>query len=318
MKATNQIKLGIFVLSGITFLILGLYYIGSKRNIFRTTINVSAIFNNVDGLLPGNNVRFNGINVGTVSNVTAVADTSIKVDFTIEKDLTKYISKKAIVSIGTDGLLGNKLVNITCKEYGISVEEGDILYSINSVPMEIAVRTLTVTNENLKVISENLKNVTEKLNNSHSLWNLLADSLIAENVKSSIVNLKIVSNQSALITGNLKRITDGIKNGEGSLGALITDTSFSHKLNQTIVSIKIVSDSVALISGDLKSVSEKIKNGEGLFGTILNDTMFVHDLNKSIENIKTGSKNFNENMEALKYSWPFKKYFKRQEKNKKK
>src|ERR1700751_4623915 len=108
MKTSNKIKLGIFVLSGITFLILGLYYIGSNRNIFHRTINVSAVFNNVNGLLPGNNVRFNGINVGTVSTIKAAGDTSVNVGFTIEKDLTEYISENATAAIGTDGLLGNK------------------------------------------------------------------------------------------------------------------------------------------------------------------------------------------------------------------
>ncbi|MGZ6523194.1 MAG: MlaD family protein, partial [Bacteroidia bacterium] len=80
----NKAKLGAFVLIATTFLILGLYYIGSKKNIFHSTIKVSSDFNNVGGLMPGNNVRFNGINVGTVTKVYAVADTSIKVEYTID------------------------------------------------------------------------------------------------------------------------------------------------------------------------------------------------------------------------------------------
>ena len=89
-QTRNKVKLGAFVLMGTLFLILGLYFIGSKKNIFRSTISISASFNNVGGLMPGNNVRFNGINVGTVSKVYAISDTAIKVEFTIEESYEIY------------------------------------------------------------------------------------------------------------------------------------------------------------------------------------------------------------------------------------
>ena len=318
MKTVNKIKLGIFVLSGITFLILGLYYIGSKRNIFHSTINVRATFNNVDGLLPGNNVRFNGINIGTVSEVTAIADTSIKVDFTIDKDVTKYISVYAIASIGTDGLLGNKLVNIICEKNGQSVKEGDELLSQNSIRMENTLRTLTITNDNLKVISENLKSVSDKLNNSHSLWGLLADTIVSENVKSAVVNIKVASNSTALLTGNLKNISEDIKNGKGSLGALIPDTTLSGKINQVIVKLGKVSDTVAYITGDFSKISKRLEQGQGSVGVLLRDTSFVHNLNTSVNNINKGTILLNEDLEALRHSWPFRKYFRKKEKEKRK
>ena len=316
MKTENKIKLGIFVLSGITFLILGLYYIGSKRNIFHLTINVSTVFNNVNGLLPGNNVRFNGINVGTVSAVNAVSDTSIKVDFTVEEDLTKFISKNAITSIGTDGVLGNKLVNITCKEKGKAIQEGDMLRSLNSVQMENAMRTLTITNTNLKDISENLKNVTDKLNNSHSLWNLLSDTTVAENVKSSIINIKIVSNQSAIATGNLKDITEEIKKGKGSLGALLTDTLLFSRVKQTVVKLEKISDTASVVTEDISSMMRNIKQGKGSIGVLLKDTTLVHNLNQSIVNINKTSITANQDLEGLKHSFLLRKYFRKQKKEK--
>ena len=140
-QAKNKIKLGFFVLSAILLFILAMYYIGSQKNIFHSTINVSANFNNVNGLLSGNNVRFNGINIGTVSKVEAVSDTVIKVDFTIDKDVSKFITMKSIVSIGTDGLLGNKVVNIAPgTEKGEAVQEGNVFNALHSLQMEDALR----------------------------------------------------------------------------------------------------------------------------------------------------------------------------------
>ena len=280
---------------------------------------MSANFNNVNGLVSGNNVRFNGINVGTVSKVSSSSDTTIKVDFTIDKESTKFIMKNAIASIGTDGLLGNKLINISPgKEGSKSVEEGSVLITLNPLQMDNALRTLTMTNDNLKVITDNLKGVSEKFNNNNSLWHLLTDSTLAENVRNAVIRFKVTGDNTAVITGDLSKIVKDIKSGKGSVGALLTDTTFSHTLNQTIVNIHSISDSVAIISGNFKTISNNLKNGKGSIGTLLTDTMFVHNLNKSMLNVKEGAGNFNENMIALRHTWPFKKYFKKQDKEKEK
>ena len=315
-QKVNRVKLGAFVLVATTSLILGLYYIGSKKNIFHSTINVSADFNNVGGILPGNNVRFNGINVGTVFKVYAISDTAIKVEFTVDKDLTKFISRNAIASIGTDGLLGNKLIDISPGEGGVQpLQEGDVLKPMNPIEMDNELRTLTTTNDNLKMITENLKGVSEKFNNSNSLWHLLTDTAVAENVRTAVVHFKLTGLNTAVLTGNLSKIVQDIKAGKGTVGALLTDTLFSKRLNQTIVNIQAISDTMVLISGDFKNVSGKLRNGEGSVGTLLTDTTFVHDLNLSMKDIKAGAAGFNENMEALKHSWPFKKYFRKQKKS---
>ena len=314
-QTSKRARLGAFVLIATTCLILGLYYIGSKKNIFNSTILVSTSFNNVGGLMPGNNIRFNGINVGTVSKVYAISDTAIKVEFTIEENETKFISKNAIASIGTDGLLGNKLIEISPSGGVLEpVEEGSFLRSINPVQMDMAIRTLLKTNDNIKVITDNLKEVSQKFNSNNTLWRLLTDTSIAENVKNAIVNFKVTGENTAILTGDLRTIVQHIQSGKGTIGALLTDTALTKNLRQTVVNIKSITDSVAIISGNFKSISSNIVNGKGAVGTLVTDTTFVHNLNESMKNIKDGSAGFNDNMEALKHTWPFKKYFKKKTK----
>ncbi len=308
--AKNNLKLGVFVLVATSCLVLGLYFIGSKRNIFHSKIQVSAVFNNINGLIPGNNVQFNGINVGTVSKVYAIADTAIKVEFTIDENVKQFITLNAIASIGTDGLLGNKLVTIApYKKGGVPIQEGSIMNTRNPVQIDKAINKLLVTNDNLNVISENLKNLSNNFSSTNSLWHLLSDSIVAENVRNAVVHITVTSENTANITGNLSSIVKGIKSGKGTMGALLTDTLISNKLKQTIVHIETVTDSFAVITGNFKNISEKIKDGKGAIGTLISDTTFVHELNASMKNIKNGSESFNQNMEALKHTWPFKKYF---------
>lgn len=316
-QSINKIKLGLFVLTAILFLILGLYYIGSKKNFFSSTINVSAKFNDIGGLMPGNNVRFNGINVGIVSKVYTISDSVIKVEFTIDESEIKFITKNSIASIGTDGLLGNKLINISPgKAGGKPIKEGDELATLKPLQMTNALRTLMVSNDNVNSITENLKNITEKIDGESSLWKLLMDSTVSENVRNAIVHFKLTGKNSAVITGDLSEIVKDLRSGKGSVGALLTDTTFSHKLNQTVVKIETISDSVAVVVGDFSNITKKMRDENGTITRLLTDTTFVHNLNISMENIKNGSQSFNDNMEALKHNVLLKKYYKKQEKSK--
>jgi phospholipid/cholesterol/gamma-HCH transport system substrate-binding protein len=233
----------------------------------------------------------------------------------LEKRIQQYIKKNSLAGVGTDGLMGNKLVNInSVKEPGEPVAEGDVIQTISPIEMDAMVRTLNSTNDNINIISANLRNITDKINSKNSLWNLLLDTVVAENAKSAVVNLKLMSNQGVMVTGDLSQITQGIRDGKGSIGALITDTVLSYQVKQTVVNLNKISDTVAIMSGNLSVIVNNLKSGKGSMGILLNDTTLVYDLNKSIKSIDKGATSFDENMEALHYSWPFKKYFKKKQK----
>ena len=321
---SNKIKLGAFVLAGVTALLLGLFFIGSQKNIFSSTISVSADFNNVGGLMPGNNVRFNGINVGTVSKVFPISDSLVKVNFTIDEKLKQYITQNDVASIGTDGMLGNKLVNIEpSKQNAPGVQNGHVLKSLDPIQMDNIMRSFTSSGDNFKAITENLKDVSVKINGDNVLWQLLNDTALVNNLKSTAGNFKLMSNQGLAITGDLKNvsndfkdITEGVKRGKGTLGALISDTTFAGRINGAVAKFERIGDTAHVITTDMSLIIKNIKRGQGSVGVLLSDTMMAYNLNHSIIKIDSSAAKFSENMEALRYSWPFKKYFK--DKNKKK
>src|SRR6478752_6018204 len=112
-QSISNVKLGIFVLSGLFILVFTLYMIGKNQNLFGNTFQLKARFDNVYGLMSGNNVRFSGIQIGTVRNVNIVNDTLIEVEMDVDEEVKKFIHKNAIASIGTEGIMGNKVVNIS-------------------------------------------------------------------------------------------------------------------------------------------------------------------------------------------------------------
>lgn len=310
-ETTRNVRLGLLVICGTLLLIGAFYFIGSRQNLFGSTFTLNARFYNVNGLMEGNNVRFAGIDVGTVESLEIENDSSVRVTMVLEKGIQKFINKNALASIGTDGLMGNKLVNINSGGPSQSVADGDVLQTQRPLEMDEMVRTLNTTNENIKVISGNLRSITDRISSKNSLWNLLMDTVVAENVKSSVVNLKFMSNNAMLVTGNLKVISDEMKDGKGTIGALVSDTALSFNLRQTIVKFEKLSDTIGIITGNLSHLTQKLKRGEGSAGILLNDTTLIHELNSSIRAINKGAGSFDENMEALQHTWPLKRYFKK-------
>lgn len=316
-EMARNLKLGIFVLAGTVFLVAALYMIGSKRNMFGSTFTITANFHNVNGLMPGHNVRFSGIDVGTVKSIEIISDSSVKVSMIIEEKFRDHIRKNAVAAIGTDGLMGNKIVNISSGEgQAAAVEDGDRLATLQPIETDEMIRTLSLTNNNIKTITDDLKKITARLNSSNTLWNLLSDTIAAENLRQAIVSIRLTSERSAIVVGDLHLITQDIRDGKGPVGALITDTALTGQIRQSVVNIQMVSDKMAVITGDLSLLTAQVKSGEGTVGTLLMDTTFVGNLNQSVISLKSGTAAFNDDMQALKQSWLLRGYFRKQEKAK--
>src|ERR1700744_2268139 len=140
MKTTSsqKIKIGLFALVGLAVLIAAIYLIGQKKNLFSSTFKVYGKFKNVNGLVIGNNVRFAGINVGVVDDIAIVNDSTVKVSLTLNNTVRKFIKRDSKMSIGSDGLMGDKLViiapgGLTSTE---EIKDGGQLATVNPLDVD--------------------------------------------------------------------------------------------------------------------------------------------------------------------------------------
>lgn len=320
-QTTNNTKLGLFVLAGLVFLVFSLYMIGRNRNLFGSTFTVHARFYNVDGLTPGNNVRFSGIDVGTVTKVAIESDSTIQVTMILSKEVKKHLRQNAVASIGTDGLMGNKLININARTGDAPLlESGSTIESLRPIETDAMLRTLNTTNDNIEIITQNLKSITQKLNNNNSVWTLLADTVIARDLTKAIADIRRAGENTVIITQQASELVEGVKQGEGLAGAVLNDTLVFHQLKHTVQGLQETSTQARELAVDLEGVMKKIKKGEGAAGNLVYDTALSGKLQRSMFQIEQGTTRFNENMEALKHSFLLRGYFKRQAKssNKKK
>ncbi|MDH4090851.1 MAG: MlaD family protein [Cyclobacteriaceae bacterium] len=318
-KTIDNTKLGLFVLAGVLFLIVTLYMIGKNRNLFGSTFTMKAVLSNVNGLVAGNNVRFKGIDVGTVKSITLLNDSSIYVTLTIDNAMKPYIKQNAMASVGTDGLMGNKLVNInSVPGKSPTVEEGSVIQSLKPIETDEMLRTLSTTNENLERISHNLREVTVKLNTSSSLWNLLSDTVITYDLRNGVKDFRRAGSNLADLTYTTNLMINRFNSGSGLAGTIFTDTTLSEKLSYSLNRIQEASDRTSLMMENLESVIAKLKEGEGTAGLLLSDTTLRNTLLRSGQNVEEGTGRFNENMEAMRSNFLFRGYFKKLEKEEKK
>jgi phospholipid/cholesterol/gamma-HCH transport system substrate-binding protein len=255
----KHIKTGVFVIVTLLLFIIGLYNIGGKRRVFESTVKLSAIFRNVNGLLPGNNVRFGGIDIGTVSRIDIISDTVIKAEFSIEPKSSAFITSTSIASIGTDGLMGNKIVNIgPGSTKGISLKEGEVIKTLPLVELDNAMRTLNKTNDNLEIITDDAKIVMNRFSSKNTFWSLLMDTAVADNVKQVIVSFKISSRNAEQFTNSLNEIAGRINEGKGGLGELIRDTSLAGNLHQAAADIRATGKNAVNITNDLNEITRQV------------------------------------------------------------
>lgn len=98
--------------------------------------------------MAGNNARFAGIDVGTVHRVDIQNDSSILITMIIDRRVQKHLRQNAVATISTDGLMGNKLININPQPGPAPpLEERTVLRSRTPVETDEMIRTLNTTND---------------------------------------------------------------------------------------------------------------------------------------------------------------------------
>ena len=315
----KNILLGFFVLIGMILFIAGIFLVGSKNEMFDKTFPITAKFTNATGLKAGSNVRYNGVKVGIVKSVLLINDTLVQVDMLIEQNKRAFILTNAIAAIASDGLMGDKIVNISAGKNGSQqVHDHALIQSNNPLITDQVFATLNQSNENIKVITENLKKLTSDITSNNGPVQLLyKDSSMAKELKQSFSNLDAITAKVLGVSSSLQNITSQIQNGNGALGEIISDTSLAKNLSYTLIKLKQTSDELNIASGKLSETIQHANSGKGTLNMLLTDTAFSANVQQSMLNIKSASKGLNENMEALKHNFLTRGYFRKEAKKNK-
>jgi phospholipid/cholesterol/gamma-HCH transport system substrate-binding protein len=187
-----KVYLGLFIAGGIVLFVMAIFLIGRQKNLFDPVYKLTTTFFNVSGLQVGSNIRFSGINVGTVDNITIINDSTVRVDMLIKKTIQKFIRSDCEAYIGSAGIIGDRVLIITQGSNNVPLaKNGQHIASKEPVEVDAIMASLKVTADNAAIISNQLAEVMVKINSGNgTLGRLIQDSTIAENINQTIVNLK--------------------------------------------------------------------------------------------------------------------------------
>lgn len=315
--SSQKIQLGIFVIIGTLVFLAAIYFIGNKQNMFGNTSHLKAVFANVNGLQPGNNVRYAGIDIGTVTEIEMINDSTININMLIDNKIMYHIQKNAIATISSDGLVGNMIINIIPgKGEAPKVISGDTIESYSRIGTDAMLETLNVTNENAAMLTADLLTITQEITQGKGTIGLLIrDTVMAQDLKTTMRYLKQTSKGTAESVTNLNNLITELNRKDNVIGTL-KDTIVANRMKKIIINLEKSSVEINKVVTNLNATVVNVKEGKGALNYLSNDPKLVKQIDSTMTNLNKASIKLNEDLEALKHNFLFRGYFKKQEKEK--
>mgnify|MGYP005854023351 CR=1 FL=1 len=285
-------RLGIFIVTGTAIFAIIIFIIGKQQNLFNPVFKITTSFYNISGLQVGNNIRFSGIDVGVVDNIKIINDSTVQVDLLIRKDVQQFIKADSYASLGSEGIIGDRIVTITQGSVNSPMaKDGQHILSEEPTEPDDIIKSFKTSAESVEIITLQLSEIMMNINSGEGmLGRLIQDTAIAENVNLTIENFR--------------------KSSEG-LDETIEITK--ENVYAFMESLQVTASKTEVASNQLGEIMVKINKGEGALGMLIQDTTLVKNIDNTVMNLKESSIGLNENMEALKQNFFFRGYFRRQE-----
>ena len=315
----ENIKLGIFVLAGIALFLVSVFYIGSERNVFNKTFTVSAIFKNVEGLTEGDNVWLSGVKIGTVKNVRIISEGKVVVSLSLKDKQNDFIKQDATAFIGSDGLVGNKIVVVRPGSATESIHDNDTINSLSPTDTQELINIAKDVGSNTRSLTDDLKLITAKINKGQGVvGELLNEGELSRDLRETINSLRLASQNTNQATMDLKRLVSEVNTGDGLVTKLIMDSTYAATFDSALQNVAEVGVNAKAMSEDLKEVVAKFNDEDNAIGVLLADSSFAHKLRITLDNAQSASGKLDQNMEALRHNFLFRGYFRKQKKEQEK
>jgi phospholipid/cholesterol/gamma-HCH transport system substrate-binding protein len=326
MRSNSNLRaiiVGVFVVLGLGILIVTILTLGSQHKTFEKSITIKSFFDNVNGLQKGNNIWFSGVKVGIIREVNLRQDGTVEVDMSIEDKSVKYIPGDARAKLSSDGLIGNKIIEI----YGGTasapkIEQGGVLANEKLLNTDQMMSTLSKNNDNLYAITSDFKAISARIaSGKGSIGKLLNDETMVDQLDATTNILKRASQNLEKLTSNVAAYTNKL-NDKGTLASdLVTDTVIFSKLRSTVLQLQNLADSSQNVIANLTNTGKIINNGltnkNSPAGMLLNDEQSANKIKGTLQNLQSATKKLDEDLEAVQHNFLLRKFFKNKAKEEK-
>lgn len=275
MKITKEIKTAILVLSGILLFIFIFNYLKGE-NLLNSSRKITAIYDNVEGLVPSAAVTINGHKIGKVQDITFTEDGSGKLEVLMLIDSNFKFSKNSTAELYESGLIGGKAIAIVPANDGAeNVISGDVLRS------EIKPGLTDLVNQRLTPLQQKIEKVMESTDVLLANINSVFDEKTKSNIKGSFSQLEqtIASFEStsnalnALLQDNKTSITTTLDNFSN-----ISENLSEVSSNLAEADLKQTINGLQSTISNFDQLLKNIEKGEGSIGKLMKDEGLYNNL----------------------------------------
>lgn len=313
MKETSNkraVIVGVFIFIGLLFLIGSVLTIGNLHSTFQKKLTVSTVFGDVNGLASGNNIWFSGVKIGTVKKTEFYGKSQVKVLMNINLESQQYIRKDAKVKIGTDGLIGNKILIV----YGGTaeapeVQEGDTLSNEHMLSTDDIMNTFQENNVRVLTLAKKL------VNGEGTIGKLINNDSIYRSIAATSASLQKAAANAQMLLASLANFSSKLNTRGSLVNRLVTDTTVFTSVQASVLQLHRIADTAAVFINSLKVAGA---NPKSTVGVLLHDEQAGASLKTTINNLESSSKKLDQDLEAIQHNFLLRGYFKSQMKKEKK
>jgi phospholipid/cholesterol/gamma-HCH transport system substrate-binding protein len=307
----TELRVGVFVLVGLFILTAGIFYVTGGGGFLSPKYRLKTFLPEVSSLATGAPVRLDGVDIGNVESIrisegpggkTPVNGRNIEVIMRIDKRYQKYILTDSIASLVTEGLLGNRYVNITRGVTGTQVaDNGEVPGTEEKAIKEVVERSADVL-ANLQALSQNVQELVAGVQRGQgTLGKLLTDDQAYRHLNS------ILAKSDTMISD--------IREGKGTLGKVISDEEMYNKINTGLDNVNLMLADIRAQKGTLgkllydptlfeqakqaigstNSLVSDVRAGKGSLGKLFTDDTLYDKLRDTGNNLATASAKLNDN-----------------------
>ncbi|NML39907.1 MCE family protein [Chitinophaga sp. G-6-1-13] len=305
----------IFSVLAIVILAAAILTLGEQHKSFAKKFPAKTVMTDVNGLKVGDNVWFAGVKIGIIKGIDITEDGQVLVTMSIETKARKHIHLDSHTKLGTDGLIGNKIIMISAGS-AASPLIGNNGYLPSDAGAGDMMAILDSASKNLVQITQNLKDVSQRiLTGKGTLTALLNDSVMAANLQYTLQDAKGAMAQvrtgSGKVMDNLSSFSTRLNRSGTLVNNLLSDTTSYENISESITQLKATMDTLVLFSRNLKKASESLNSRQGVTGVLLNDEAAAEHLRSTLNNLDSSSIKLKEDLEAVQHNFLFRGYFKK-------
>ena len=279
-EGSSELKVGIFVTAALVIGGAIVFVIGNRSAMFASKADYEAVFESVDGLREGSPVRIAGIDVGTVSEVTFGEDGMIHVQMEIRRDSSAFIREGSTAAIGSKGLLGDQLVDISVGQ-GEPLEEGSVIPTSTE---SMLTNFLGQTGRDAEDVMHNVSLATA------GLATTLSDPQVQTDLREIVHSLAVISTMAHEEDGTVRRLLTDPAMADDVQGAVRGLRDTTTELNQTVRGVRRIVNEVERGDG----TAHEVIYGQGGMELIGNLASTAGEAATILRDIRTGDGNAHE------------------------